>query len=236
MYILVVEDEQSIADNILYALKRDGFEAEHVLLGNQALAHLLRTSFDLVILDVGLPDINGFELCKKIRHFSDVPIIFLTARDHEVDRVVGLEIGGDDYLTKPFSLRELVARIKVILRRASKQVLVLDSEVALALGTEAKLRLFKHDQDTKRLHYCGKLVDLTPYEYGLLTTLYAHPERVFSREQLIQAVWPDTCESFDRVVDTHIKSLRAKLRHINAHHEPIRTHRSLGYSLSIYYD
>jgi len=228
MNILIVEDEQSIADNILYALKLDGFRAEHTLYGNQAMELLLNSKYDLIILDVGLPDINGFELCKKIRQFSEIPIIFLTARATEIDKIVGLEIGGDDYVTKPFSPRELVARVKVILKRVMAQKNIPEAT--------NKIGLFEHNPHKKQLKYCGKCLDLTRYEYGLMTTLCAHPERVFSREQLMQAVWPDSCVIVDRAIDTHIKSLRAKLKKINEQYEPIKTHRGLGYSMIISHD
>ncbi|WP_087016778.1 two-component system response regulator CreB [Thaumasiovibrio subtropicus] len=241
MQILIVEDEQSIADNIVYALKLDGFSPTHCLLGEAAIAMLKSTPMDLVILDVGLPDMNGFEVCKAIREFSDVPIIFLTARDHEIDRVVGLEIGGDDYVTKPFSPRELVARVKVILKRVHKPIIdkTLGHPVP-HINTQsqppANTSLFLSDDAKKQIHYQGTLLNLTRYEYGLLKTLLSQPERVFSREQLMTAVWSDNCGSFDRAVDTHIKGLRAKLKQIEPDFDPIKTHRGLGYSLSITHD
>lgn len=227
MKVLVVEDEQSIADSILYSLRLEGFETEHTVLGNQAISLLLNSEFDIVILDVGLPDINGFEVCKKIRQFSELPIIFLTARDHEIDRVVGFEIGGDDYVTKPFSPRELVARVKAILKRVTtKKVVIKRAE---------NTNLFAHDPEKKRFIYCGESLDLTRYEYGLMSILFAKPECVFSREHLLQAVWSDSCDSFDRAVDTHIKTLRAKLKRINNQYEPIKTHRGFGYSMVVHH-
>ena len=230
MRILIVEDEQAIADNILYALKLEGFAPQHCLLGNDALATLAQQPFDLMILDVGLPDINGFEVCKQVRQTSDIPIIFLTARDHEIDRVVGLEIGGDDYVTKPFSPRELVARVKVILKRVagpSRLEPSVPEEEVLSAG------LFSHYLAKQQLHYAGQPLELTRYEYGLLATLLAQPERVFSREQLMDAVWPDACGSVDRAVDTHIKGLRAKFKKVRDSADPIKTHRGIGYSLVV---
>ncbi|WP_434339589.1 two-component system response regulator CreB [Motilimonas cestriensis] len=222
MKVLVVEDEQAIADNIVYSLKLEGFAPQHCMLGNDALTLLKQQPFDLMILDVGLPDINGFEVCKLVRQFSELPIIFLTARDHEIDRVVGLEIGGDDYVTKPFSPRELVARVKVILKRVgpAQPVPVAHKQEDVLLCDEVK----------KQWRYYGEPLDLTRYEYGLLATLFSQPERVFSREQLMAEVWPDACGSFDRAVDTHIKGLRAKLKKVSDN-DPIKTHRGLGYSL-----
>ena len=219
-YILLLEDESTIADNVVYALETEGFKVTWLMLGQEALAVLQQRDFALVILDVGLPDCNGFELCKTIRKFSDVPIIFLTARAEEIDRIIGLEIGGDDYVTKPFSPRELCARVKVILKRVSKQA----SE---SQGTECDFVL---EAAKTRISYHGQILNLTRYEYLLLTTLLEKPQQVFSRERLIELVWIDPDASFDRAVDTHIKTLRAKLRQI-ASQDPIKTHRGFGYSI-----
>ncbi|HRE19274.1 MAG TPA: two-component system response regulator CreB, partial [Rhodocyclaceae bacterium] len=172
----------------------------------------------------GLPDVNGFDLCRQLRAFSEVPVIFLTARAGEIDRVVGLEIGADDYLTKPFSPRELVARIRVILRRSGKA----NGHPPPAAGGP-----FRLDPEQARIWFHNAPLDLTRYEYLLLKTLLAHPERIYSREQLLQLVWTAPEHSLDRTVDTHIKTLRAKLRGIDAGSDPIRTHRGLGYSLSL---
>ena len=218
--ILVIEDEPSIADNITYALKFEGFEYTWLTLGNEGIALLSKESFDLVILDVGLPDISGFEVCKTIRETSNIPIIFLTARGEEIDRVVGLEIGADDYVVKPFSPRELVARVKAILKR---------SQHTQAFITEASEN-FYIDKDKHQIKYCGKLLELTAYEFGILDALLSQPERVFSREQLMGMVWSSPEESFDRVIDTHIKTIRVKLRNINSDDNTITTHRGIGYS------
>lgn len=218
MRVLIIDDEQSIADTIIYALSAEGIEAEHSALAGSGIERLRNEEFDLLILDIGLDDINGFEACKIIRSFSTIPLIFLSARDHEVDRVVGLEIGGDDYVTKPFSPRELVARVKTILKRAAPQP---------ASATER----FSIDNARREIHYCGTLLVLTHYEYGLLSALLTQPGRVFSRTQLMQAVWPDRCGSVERAVDTQIKGLRAKLRAISPDVDPIRTHRGSGYSI-----
>jgi len=218
--ILVIEDEPSIADNITYALKFEGFEYTWLTLGNEGIALLSKESFDLVILDVGLPDISGFEVCKTIRETSNIPIIFLTARGEEIDRVVGLEIGADDYVVKPFSPRELVARVKAILKRSQHA----QSFVAETPGS------FNICRDKHQIKYCGKLLELTAYEFGILDTLLSQPERVFSREQLMGMVWSSPEESFDRVIDTHIKTIRVKLRNINSDDNTITTHRGIGYS------
>jgi two-component system, OmpR family, catabolic regulation response regulator CreB len=219
--ILIVEDELAIADSIAYALRTDGFTPVHVSLGQQAL-DLMRADAApaLIVLDVGLPDMNGFEVCRSLRQFSNVPVIFLTARSDEIDRIVGLEIGADDYVTKPFSPRELVARIRVVLRRLAPP------PVPSAAPARFELRA-----PEARIIYCGHTLDLTRYEYLLLKTLVEHPGHVLSRAQLMDRVWADAPDTLDRTVDAHIKSLRAKLRLIDPATDPIHTHRGMGYSL-----
>ena len=216
--ILIVEDEVAIADTLLIALQGEGFAARHVTLARQALATLRAGAVDLVILDVGLPDMSGFECCKAIRRFSAVPVMFLTARAEEVDRVVGLEIGADDYVVKPFSPREVVARVRAILKRA---------------GTAGAVRAqSEFDIDLARLaiRYRGQALKLTALEFRLLQLLAGSPERVFSREELLAGVGAATDAGYERNVDTHIKALRAKLREIAPDAEPIQTHRGFGYS------
>jgi len=219
--ILIVEDEQAIADTLIYVLSSSGYQPEHVDLAQTALARLQAEEFALAIFDVGLPDGNGFDLCRQLRRFSNLPVIFLTAHGDEIDRIVGLEIGADDYVTKPFSPREVVARVGVILRRLT---VVVDAQVLSASA-------FELDSAAGRIRYCGKLLELTRYEFLLLKLLIEHPERIFSREQLLARIWNDPSEVFDRTVDTHIKTLRAKLRAMEPGQDAIRTHRGLGYSL-----
>lgn len=216
-HILLIEDETAIADTIVYALKREGFDCDWHSLGASGLNALSERGADLVILDVGLPDGSGFERCKQIRAQSEVPIIFLTARSDEIDRIVGLEIGADDYVVKPFSPRELVARVKVILKRRQP-----------ANGHSDKC--FCHDADKAQIRYLGQVLDLTRYEYRLLATLLSNRERVYSRAQLMELVWEDALDSLERTVDAHIKTLRGKIRQLDAGCDPIETHRGLGYS------
>ena len=225
--ILVIEDEQSIADTVLHSIEREGYEGHWLSRGLDALESLRQNHFALVVLDVGLPDINGFELCKKVRAFSTVPVIFLTARDDEIDRIVGLEIGADDYVTKPFSPRELGARIKTVLRRAG---IPPQPAVQTAIPTTCGNTL-QVLPDRMQAVYCGQRLELTRYEFGLLTLLAAEPGRVFSRETLMREVWGDDSPSLDRTVDAHVKSLRAKFREIDANLDPILTHRGSGYAL-----
>ena len=217
--ILVAEDEHAIADAVLYALRSEGLEAEHVTLGEQALARLRAGGIDVLVLDVGLPDRSGFDVCRALRGFSDVPVIFLTARDGEVDRVLGLELGADDYVTKPFSPRELVARVRARLRRAAEA------------GGWTSRGDFAIDAEGHRIRYRGAPLDLTRYEHALLAALLQRPGAILTRAQLLDRGWDADSDSGDRTVDTHVKTLRAKLRAAGADPDPIRTHRGLGYSL-----
>lgn len=217
--ILIIEDEGAIADILEYALKTEGFLPCRCVTGAEGLQLLAQpNAFRLVILDVGLPDFSGFEVCRQLRTFSEIPVIFLTARGEEVDRIVGLEIGADDYVAKPFSPRELVARVRVILRR-------LDWRVQARPG-------FEVDEGSHRVRFEGKPLELTRYEYLLLRTLLSHPERIFTRAQLMERVWSGAEESSERTVDTHIKTLRAKLKALREDLDPIQTHRGVGYSIS----
>ncbi|MCU7916547.1 MAG: two-component system response regulator CreB [Candidatus Thiodiazotropha sp. (ex Gloverina cf. vestifex)] len=221
--ILLIEDEAAIADMVIYALKSEGFAAEWRRLGREGVDWLQRhPDTALLILDIGLPDGNGFEFCKEIRRFSAVPIVFLTARNEEVDRIVGLEIGGDDYMGKPFSPRELTARIKAILKRSA---IPMDSAVENPC-------VFGIDLVRCRIRYHDCWLELTRYEYQLLKTLLRQPERIFSRAQIMDMAWSEPEESLERVVDTHIKTIRAKLRQVSQEENPIKTHRGMGYSIS----
>lgn len=226
--ILVVEDEPAIAETLVYALKTEGFAPVWRVTGGEGLTELVtadaKDAFALVILDVGLPDMSGFDVCRKIRTHSVVPVIFLTARGGEVDRVVGLEIGGDDYVTKPFSPREVTARVKAVLRRGGP---------AVAPTTVEPRRDGEFAVDVERceVRYRGVGLELTRYEFRLLRTLLARPGRVFSRDELMSAAWEDPGASLDRTVDAHIKTLRAKLHAVAPDAEAIQTHRGLGYSL-----
>ncbi|WFS18251.1 two-component system response regulator CreB [Pseudomonas sp. 905_Psudmo1] len=218
--ILIVEDEAAIADTLVYALQAEGFVTHWSSLGGEALTLLENSAFDLAILDVGLPDISGFEVCKRLRRFSEVPVIFLTARSEEIDRVVGLEIGADDYVVKPFSPREVAARVKAILKRVAPR----EAPAASAPST------FQIDDAAFRIHYHGQALSLTRHEFRLLRTLLGQPRRVYSREQLLDALGVASEAGYERNIDSHIKSVRAKLRAIAPSEEPIQTHRGLGYS------
>ena len=234
--VLIVEDEQAIADSIAYALRTDGFTPRHVTLGEQALAVLRSEAApQLVVLDIGLPDMSGLEVGRRLRQFSEVPVIFLTARSDKIDRIVGLEIGADDYVTKPFSPRELVARIRVILRRAGAAPALRETGMTIAdavtAAAPAPARFELRALEAKVLFH-GQPLDLTRYEYLPLKTLLEHPGHVLSRAQLMARVWSGAPDTLERTVDAHVKSLRAKLRAIDAQADPIHTHRGLGYSLA----
>ncbi|MCD9087649.1 two-component system response regulator CreB [Stenotrophomonas sp. SY1] len=223
--VLVVEDEAAIADTLLYALRSEGYAASHCALGRQALELLRTEGADVVVLDVGLPDLGGFEVCRQLRTFSQVPVIFLTARNDEFDRVLGLELGADDYVTKPFSPREMVARVRARLRRAPA------ATAAPPEGGWRQCGSFAIDEEGRRIRYGEVLLDLTRYEYALLAALLRRPGAILSRAQLMERGWDHSSDSADRTIDTHVKTLRAKLRTAGAQADPIRTHRGVGYAL-----
>lgn len=223
--ILIVDDEPSIVDIISFALETEGFSTTSCTTGGDALVELETVSFDLIILDIGLPDINGFELAKRICTSSQVPIIFLTARSSEIDRVVGLELGADDYVTKPFSPRELSARVKAVLRRTGA------TNTLEPVTSDRALTLFEIDDQKMLITYQNKNVELSRIEYRLLKILVKSPGRVYSRDQLMDYAWEHSGVSLDRTVDTHIKTIRQKLKSIDPNRDPIVTHRGIGYAL-----
>jgi two-component system catabolic regulation response regulator CreB len=225
--IWLVEDEASIADTLIYMLEQEGFTVRGFDRGLPVLDAAREQRPDLAILDVGLPDINGFELCRRLlAEYPELPLLFLTARSEEVDRLIGLEIGADDYIAKPFSPREVCARVRTVLRRLHKQRQAMTADVQ-------RIGLFELNEMAAQISWCQQPIQLTRYEYLLLKTFLQWPGRVFSRQQLMEQVWNGAEDSFDRTVDTHIKTLRAKLRLINPDLSPINTHRGLGYSLGV---
>ena len=228
--ILCVEDDAAILMPLRYALEREEWQVTWANTGSQAIAFVQQQTFDFIILDVGLPDINGFDVCKKIRQFNHTPLLFLTARDDEIDRIVGLEIGADDYCTKPFSSREIVSRIKAIWRRMDIQSQLQPAQSTIETQTIIA-KTWQCIDESLQIHYQGSALQLTRYEYRLLKLLIDHPEQVFSRQQLMDHVWEHPEHSLERTVDTHIKSIRNKLKQISPEHEPIETHRGFGYSL-----
>jgi DNA-binding response OmpR family regulator len=211
MKILVVEDDPGIFEVLEYALRADGHEVTGVARGAEALERA--AGMDCVILDIGLPDLDGFEVCRRLRRVSDVPVVFLTSRAEEIDRVVGLELGADDYVAKPFSARELLARIKAVRRR-------LDRTPAPAAGLQI-------DVDRHAVTWQGRPVELSRMEFELLAALAAQPGRVFTRSQLLDRAWPDGGCVTDRTVDAHIKAVRKKFPDADL----IETIRGVGYRL-----
>jgi len=237
--ILIAEDESGIADTLQYVLRTDGFAPVWCPTAEEAIAQFSTEPPALAILDIGLPDMNGFELFKRLQALpggAQVPMLFLTARSDEIDRVVGLELGADDYIAKPFSPRELVARVRTILRRSGR-----NGQAAAPAATAAPAPTpsvpspavpFAVDTERMQIRYYGRLLELSRYEYGLLRLMVQRPGRVFTRDELLRLVWDESSESFDRTVDAHIKTLRAKLKAIAPDVEPIRTLRGTGYALN----
>jgi two-component system catabolic regulation response regulator CreB len=222
--VLVLEDEPPILESVVYALETEGFSAVGVGSCAAAQSALGQAAFDLIIMDVGLPDGSGMDLCKTLRRTLNTPIIFLTARGSEVDRIVGLEIGGDDYVVKPFSPRELTARVRAVLRRAAESL-----PRAVAEVDETFLKL----DEVRRLVLVGKAqIQVSATEWNLLRVLMRHPERVLSREQLMELAWDDPGSAMERTVDAHVKTLRQKLHKVCPQRELIVTHRGFGYSYS----
>jgi len=219
--ILIVEDEAAISDNIQFVLEGEGLETVRVATGLAAVPVLNSGPVDLIILDIGLPDINGFDLLREIRRNRSIPIILLTARTAEIDRVLGLEIGADDYVAKPFSPRELAARVKAVLRRTQP----------VATGSPGSRETFTVNTSRRVIAFFGITLELSKYEYDILKQFIERRGHVFSREQLMNLVWEQPETSLDRTVDAHIKNIRAKLRAVRPDLEPIVTHRGSGYSL-----
>ncbi|MEJ8812144.1 two-component system response regulator CreB [Variovorax ureilyticus] len=234
--ILIAEDESGIADTLQYVLRTDGFAPVWCPTAEEAIAQFTAEPPALAILDIGLPDMNGFDLFKRLQSLpggAQVPMLFLTARSDEIDRVVGLELGADDYVAKPFSPRELVARVRTILRRSGRNGQNGPSTAATAPATApAPAMPFAVDAERMQIRYYGRLLELSRYEYGLLRLMVQRPGRVFTRGELLRLVWDESSESFDRTVDAHIKTLRAKLKAIAPDVEPIRTLRGTGYALN----
>lgn len=227
--VLLVEDEPLIAENLLYALRTEGFTAHHCPTLGEAENTLASESIDLVVLDINLPDGNGFDFFHLVRERHAKPVIFLTARSSEIDRVLGLEMGGDDYVVKPVSPRELAARVKAVLRRTRP----VSGHTAHPAPTPAPTRGFSLNRDEKTISYQGRTLDLSACEFRLLQTLIERPGKIFSRDELLERAWADPGASLDRTIDAHIKNIRRKLHALDPACEAIRTHRGFGYSLTI---
>ena len=218
--ILVVEDDMQIARNLRDYLEVAGFEVTAVGDGSSALASIRGDRPDLLVLDLGLPGIDGFDVARELRRTSTVPIVMLTARGEESDRIVGLELGADDYLVKPFSPKELVARVRAVLRRTNGTAV--GAEVVRAAGVEVDLPKMRARVD-------GRAVDLTPTEFQLLATFVRDPGRVFTRSQLLDALHGVTVDTYERAIDAHVKNLRRKIEPEVGHPRYVLTVHGVGY-------
>ena len=224
--ILVVEDEESLAEAISFLLSKEGFEVEMAATGPAAIEAFDKAGADLILLDLMLPGLSGTEVCRQIRTKSAVPIIMLTAKDSEIDKVVGLELGADDYVTKPYSSRELIARIRAVLRRGE----LLDSTVEVGVLTVGPVRL---DIDRHIISVNGSPISLPLKEFELLEFLMRNSGRVLTRMQLIDRVWGSDYVGDTKTLDVHIKRLRSKFEKDQANPELIQTIRGLGYKMEL---
>lgn len=221
--ILVVDDDPSLREVVRYALAREGWTVHEASDGQEALEAADRLAPDLLVLDVMMPELDGLEVCRRVRVHSDVPIVFLSSRAEEIDRVLGLELGGDDYLPKPFSPRELVSRIKAVMRRARGPAPVVE-EGASRLAAGIRLDLDEH-----RAWVGEQEVELTVTEFRLLGVLMRRPGRVYTRDELVEHGYPDKNHVSDRTLDSHIRRIRAKLREVGL--DPVETVHGLGFRL-----
>ena len=200
--ILIVEDEKKIAELLRDYLKQAGFDTHILTRGDNVIPWIKNNSLDLILLDLMLPGMNGIEVCRDIRKFSQIPIIMITAQTEEIDRLLGLELGADDYISKPFSPREVVARVKAVLRRVGP---------TSSAGNEIKAIGMRLNAETHQIWINEQEVSFTPVEFGLLKVFISNPERVFSREELLNKVQGYDFVGYDRTIDTHVKNLRKKL-------------------------
>ena len=217
--ILIVEDESKLAKVLADYLEKDDFKTNHLINGDEVVDWVKKNKPDLILLDLMLPGANGKDICKDIRNFSTVPIIMVTAMIDEIDRLIGLELGADDYICKPFSPKEVVARVKAVLRR-------MDPDFISQSDTDD----FNIDQDAFSISIRGKKLDLTPVEFRMLEMFMSQPGRVYNRDQILNNVFDDGRIVLDRTVDTHIKNLRQKLKEASPEKDYIRSIYGIGYS------
>ena len=224
--ILVVDDEPSITEFVGYALKKEGFQPDVVDNGEDALAMAQENDYDLFVLDIMLPGMDGYELCRRLRTKTSAPVLFLSARDTELDKVVGLEIGGDDYLAKPFGVRELIARVRALLRRSQGNELTPNSHAITASGITL-------DEDAHTATGPAGDIDLTPREFELMACLMKNVGKVVSREELLRDAWGWEYLTETKTVDTHIKRLRDKIEQAGYDPGLVETVRGYGYRLKL---
>jgi DNA-binding response OmpR family regulator len=222
--ILLVDDEDAVQKLLAYPLEQEGYRVVQARDGQEALERFGSEHFDLVVLDIMLPKLDGLEVCKRLRALSAVPIIMLTARDDELDKVVGLELGADDYITKPFSIREFRSRVRALLRRAAAPPHVEGERDEVLAAGGLRLDLAKRTAEVR-----GQAVQLTYVEFELLRTMLARPGRVFTRQMLLEALWGDSAYREPRTIDVHVRHLREKLELDPREPEYIFTVRGVGY-------
>ena len=222
-HILVVEDEKKIANLLCDYLKEAGFRTSTQDNGNRVISQVKKDAPDLILLDIMLPGKDGMELCREIRQVSNIPIIMITARVEEIDRLLGLELGADDYICKPFSPREVVARVKTVFRRVHAE----PQSNNLVVGS------ISLDDETHQVMIANQILNLTPNEFGLLKIMMSRPNRVFSRSELINRVQGYGFEGYDSTIDTHIKNLRKKIGRLLPDQEIISTVYGIGYKFSV---
>jgi two-component system response regulator RegX3 len=228
--LLVVDDEDAILEFVSFNLRKEGYDVTTARDGDEALALAALNTFDLVILDIMLPGTDGFEVCRRLRAKGDVPVLFLSARDTELDKVVGLEIGGDDYLAKPFGIRELQARVKALLRRSASARRSTGAEGEM--GEVFEVAGIHLDEDSHDVNSGGTPIDLTPREFELLACLMRHNGKVLSRDQLLRQAWGWEIVVETKTVDTHIKRLRDKLEAAGLDPDIVETVRGYGYRIN----
>lgn len=220
--VLVVDDEKLIVKGIRYSLEQDGMEVFCAYDGEEALALVKEQSFDIILLDVMLPKLNGFEVCQQIREFSNVPIIMLTAKGEDMDKILGLDYGADDYMTKPFNILEVKARIKAILRRSAKPAEKADDSMIVAKD-------MKLDREGRRVYIEEREINLTAKEFDMLELLVLNPNKVYSREKLLKIIWGEDYPGDVRTVDVHIRRLREKVEKKPSDPQYVHTKWGVGY-------
>ena len=217
--VLIVEDEKKLANILIEYLNKDGFITKHIASGSKVIPWVKKNNPDLILLDLMLPEMNGKKICQEIRNFSSLPIIMVTAMVEEIDRLIGLELGADDYICKPFSPKEVIARVKAVLRRSDPDYI----KSSQSMG-------FQVNPDQYLITLSGQKLDLTPVEFRLMSMFIEYPNRVYNRDQILNKVFDDGRIVLDRTVDTHIKNLRQKLKAVNPKSDYIRSIYGIGYS------
>ena len=221
--VLVVDDEKLIVKGIKFSLEQDGMEVDCAYDGEEALEYARKNEYDIVLLDLMLPKIDGMSVCQQIREFSDMPIIMLTAKGDDMDKIMGLEYGADDYITKPFNILEVKARMKVIMRRTGKNAKKLEQSRYIESGD------LKMDKDGRRLYICGKEVNLTAKEFDVLELLVLNPNKVYGRDDLLNIIWGYDYPGDARTVDVHIRRLREKIEEVPSEPKYVHTKWGVGY-------